>query len=105
MGLCSSKKENHVVETPIPQREDIDITLHAMVLGSNVVFLATLNAAIELSVLECLLRLLASYSLLTDEDGSTMRFYAISPSSKYFVHDENGGGYPTSFTSFLCHPV
>ncbi|KHM98810.1 Isoliquiritigenin 2'-O-methyltransferase [Glycine soja] len=30
--------------------------------------------------LECLLRLLASYSLLTDEDGSTMRFYAISPS-------------------------
>ncbi|KAH1238397.1 Isoliquiritigenin 2'-O-methyltransferase [Glycine max] len=55
--------------------------------------------------LECLLRLLASYYLLTDEDGSTMRFYAISPSSKYFVHDENGGGYPTSFTSFLCHPV
>lgn len=41
-----------MVETLIPQREDIDITLHAMVLGSNVVFLATLNAAIELSVFE-----------------------------------------------------
>nr|KYP39676.1 Isoliquiritigenin 2'-O-methyltransferase [Cajanus cajan] len=149
MGSYSLKKENHVVETPTPQRDhDADTTLYAMVLGSNVVFPAALNAAIELNVfeiiakessqesggfmspleiasklptqkqhchelpnrLERLLRLLASYSLLsvstrTNEDGSTDRVYGVSPVGKYFVYDENGDGYLASFTSFLCHPA
>lgn len=138
-----------MVETATPQREDTDIILDAMVLGSNVVFPAALNAAIELKVfeiigkesseesggfmspheiasklllptqqhhsdlpnrLERLLLLLASYSLLTvstrtDENGSAVRVYAVSPSGKYFVYDKNGGGYLASFTSFLCHPA
>lgn len=59
--------------------------------------------------LDRVLRLLASYSLLTvstrtnEDDGSTVRVYGISPSGKYFVCDENGDGYLGSFTSFLCH--
>lgn len=58
--------------------------------------------------LDRLLCLLASYSLLTvstrtDEDGNEVRVYGISASGKYFVCDENGGGYLASFTSFLCH--
>lgn len=53
MGSYSLENENHVVETPTPQREyDIDVTLSAMVLGSNVVFPAALNAAIELKLFE-----------------------------------------------------
>lgn len=116
-----------------------------MVLGSNVVFPAALNAAIELKVFEIiakesskesggfmstheipsklptqepsdlpnrldrLLRLLASYSLLTlstrtNEVGSTHTVYGISPPGEYFV-DQNGAGYLASFTSFLCLPA
>ncbi|BAT83322.1 hypothetical protein LR48_Vigan03g019900 [Vigna angularis] len=146
MGLCFSEKENHVVV----ERADTETTLRAMVLGSNVVFPAVLNAAIELNVfdiiakegsaesggfmspseiasklliptqqqhrrylanrLERLLRLLASYSLLTvssrsDGDGGSVRVYGVSASGKYFVRDENGDGYLASFTSFLCHPA
>ncbi|WVZ05470.1 hypothetical protein V8G54_018816 [Vigna mungo] len=60
--------------------------------------------------LERLLRLLASYSLLTvssriDGDGGSVRVYGVSASGKYFVRDENGDGYLASFTSFLCHPA
>lgn len=122
------------------QRDDTRVS--ALVLGSNMMFPAALNAAIELKVfdviakesggfmspfeiaaelpiqqhyhglpnrLERLLRLLASYDLLTvssrnDEDGGTVRVYGNSPSGKYFVHDEeNGDGCVASFTSFMCH--
>ncbi|KAJ1421444.1 Winged helix-like DNA-binding domain superfamily [Sesbania bispinosa] len=60
--------------------------------------------------LDRVLRLLASYSLLsvssrTNEDGSVVRVYGISPSGKYFFFDENSDGYLASFTSFLCHPA
>nr|XP_007139563.1 hypothetical protein PHAVU_008G040200g [Phaseolus vulgaris]ESW11557.1 hypothetical protein PHAVU_008G040200g [Phaseolus vulgaris] len=48
MGSCFSEKENHVVV----EREDTETTLSAMVLGSNVVFPAALNAAIELNVFD-----------------------------------------------------
>ncbi|XP_061366006.1 isoliquiritigenin 2'-O-methyltransferase-like [Gastrolobium bilobum] len=145
MGSYSNnEKENHAMKTP----NDID-TLSAMVLGSNVVFPAALNAAIELKLFEIIakesslynsdgfmssfeiasklpnqhsdlpnrldrvLRLLASYSLLTlstrtIEDVTTLTVYGISPSGKYFVNDENGygnngDGYLASFTLFLCH--
>ncbi|KAJ1421442.1 Winged helix-like DNA-binding domain superfamily [Sesbania bispinosa] len=58
--------------------------------------------------LDRLLRLLASYSLLTvstrtNEDGSIVRVYGISPCGRYFFHDENGDGNLATFTSFLCH--
>ncbi|KAJ1401568.1 Winged helix-like DNA-binding domain superfamily [Sesbania bispinosa] len=60
--------------------------------------------------LDRVLRLLASYDLLsvssrTNEDGSVLRVYGISPSGKYFFFDENSDGYLASFTSFLCHPA
>ncbi|KAJ1421443.1 Winged helix-like DNA-binding domain superfamily [Sesbania bispinosa] len=61
--------------------------------------------------LDRLLRLLASYSLLTvstrtnQEGGSVVIVYGISPSGKYFVDDENGDGFLASFTSFVCHPA
>ncbi|XP_027352841.1 isoliquiritigenin 2'-O-methyltransferase-like [Abrus precatorius] len=140
MGSYSLEKENHT-----SQRDDTDVVLLAMVLGSNVVFPAALNAAIQLNLFEIIakesspessgfmspleiasklptqhtdlpnrldrmLRLLASYSLLTvstrtNEDGSMVRVYGISSSGKYFVSDENGDGYLASFTSFLCHRV
>ncbi|KAJ1401569.1 Winged helix-like DNA-binding domain superfamily [Sesbania bispinosa] len=58
--------------------------------------------------LDRVLRLLASYSLLTvstrtNEDGSMVIVYGISPSGKYFVDDENGDGNLASFASFSCH--
>jgi len=57
------------------------------------------------------LRLLASYSLLsistrTNDDGSIVSVYGITPSGKYFCYDENSDhGYLGSFTSFMCHPA
>ncbi|CAJ1832166.1 unnamed protein product [Sphenostylis stenocarpa] len=48
MGSCSSEKGSHV----LVERDDTETTLIAMVLGSNVVFPAALNAAIELNVFE-----------------------------------------------------
>ncbi|KAI5432160.1 isoliquiritigenin 2'-O-methyltransferase [Lathyrus oleraceus] len=58
--------------------------------------------------LERMLRMLASYSLLSvstraNDDGTTVRVYGITSSGKYFVDDENDGGYLGSFTSFMCH--
>ncbi|XP_045793758.1 isoliquiritigenin 2'-O-methyltransferase-like [Trifolium pratense] len=61
--------------------------------------------------LDRMLRLLASYSLLsvstrTNDDGSIVRVYAITPSGKYFSYDENSDhGYLGYFTSFMCHPA
>ncbi|XP_058736418.1 isoliquiritigenin 2'-O-methyltransferase-like [Vicia villosa] len=59
---------------------------------------------------ESMLRMLASYNLLSvstraNDDGSTMRVYGITSSGKYFVDDENDGGYLGSFTSFMCHAL
>ncbi|CAK8540685.1 unnamed protein product [Lathyrus sativus] len=129
------ERENSIVETHTPQTDDSDALL-AMVLGANMVFPAVLNAAIELKLfeiigdefksaieiaselpaqhsdlpnrLERMLRLLASYSLLsvstrTNGDGSKVRVYGVTGSGKYFVNDENDGGYLGSFTSFMCH--
>ncbi|CAL5191161.1 unnamed protein product [Lathyrus oleraceus] len=58
--------------------------------------------------LERMLYMLASYSLLsvsscTNDDGSKVRVYGVTRSGKYFVNDENDGGYLGSFTSFMCH--
>ena len=121
-----------------PQIDDSD-TLLAMVLGANLVFPAVLNAAIQLNLfeiiddgfmssfeiasklptqhsdlpnrLERMLRLLASYSLLsistrTNDDGSIVRVYGITPSGEYFCYDENiDHGYLGSFKSFMGHPA
>ncbi|AES77555.1 putative methyltransferase [Medicago truncatula] len=59
--------------------------------------------------LDRMFRLLASYSLLsistrTNDDGSIVRVYGITPSGKYFVKYENDG-YLGSMTSYLCHPA
>ncbi|XP_027364674.1 isoliquiritigenin 2'-O-methyltransferase-like [Abrus precatorius] len=59
--------------------------------------------------IERMLRLLASYSLLTsfthtDEDGSIQRSYGLSPVGKYFVNDESKGCAAT-VTSFLNYPT
>jgi isoliquiritigenin 2'-O-methyltransferase len=137
MSSCD-EKESHVIESHTPQIDDSD-TLSAMVLGANLVFPAVLNAAIQLNLFEIIgdgfmssfeiasklptqhsdlpnrldrmLRLLASYSLLsistrTNDDGSIMSVYGITPSGKYFCYDENSDhGYLGSFTSFMCHPA
>ena len=60
--------------------------------------------------LERVLRLLVSYSLLTistrtNEDGSVVGVYGVSPIGRYLVNDENGDGYLGSFHSFLCQPA
>lgn len=61
--------------------------------------------------LDRMLRLLASYTLLTcssrdnpDHHGgsSTVSVYGLSPVGRYCVPNENGG-YLASFTSFLCY--
>jgi isoliquiritigenin 2'-O-methyltransferase len=60
--------------------------------------------------LDRMLRLLASYSLLsistrTNDAGKMVRIYGITPSGKYFVSNENDRGYLGSMTSYLCHPA
>ncbi|GAU19817.1 hypothetical protein TSUD_170420 [Trifolium subterraneum] len=50
MSSYSNEKENHVTLTP--KVDDTNDTLLAMVLGSNLVFSAVLNAAIELNLFE-----------------------------------------------------
>jgi caffeic acid 3-O-methyltransferase len=59
--------------------------------------------------LDRMLRLLASYSVLTSatrttEDGSNERVYGLSMVGKYFVPDENRGSL-ASFTTFMCYPA
>ncbi|KAK2404218.1 hypothetical protein P8452_10011 [Trifolium repens] len=59
--------------------------------------------------LDRMLRLLASYSVLTSatrttEDGSSERVYGLSLVGKYFVPDENRGSL-ASFTTFMCYPA
>ncbi|XP_054777202.1 isoliquiritigenin 2'-O-methyltransferase-like [Prosopis cineraria] len=115
--------------------------LSAMLLTTNQVYPAVLNAAIELNLfdilankasppgsfmsaaeiashlpsrhldtpdrLERMLRLLASYTLLTCSsrdipDGSSITVYGLSPVGKYCVTNETGG-YLASFTTFLCY--
>jgi len=60
--------------------------------------------------LDRMLRLLASHGLLsistrTNDDGSMVRVYAITPAGKHFVHHENEDNYMDSFTSYLNHPA
>jgi len=60
--------------------------------------------------LDRMLRLLASHGLLsvstrTNDDGSMVRVYGITPSGKYFVHHENEDNRMDSFTSYLNHPA
>ncbi|KAK7315488.1 hypothetical protein VNO77_34038 [Canavalia gladiata] len=59
--------------------------------------------------LERMLRLLASYSLLTcvthtNSDGSSERVYGVSPVGKYFVSDQSTGSL-VSITSIRCSPA
>jgi caffeic acid 3-O-methyltransferase len=61
--------------------------------------------------LDRMLRLLASYSLLsistrtTDDGGSLVRVYGLTLSGKYFVNGENDNGYLGSMVSYLSHPA
>ncbi|MCI38920.1 isoliquiritigenin 2'-O-methyltransferase, partial [Trifolium medium] len=59
--------------------------------------------------LDRMLRLLASYSVLTSttrttEHGSTERVYGLSMVGKYLVPDESRGSL-ASFTTFMCYPA
>lgn len=133
--------KDHLFETSSEQTED-DACLSAMLLTTNLVYPAVLNAAIELNLfdiiamatppgafvssseiasklptqhsdlsnrLERMLRLLASYSLLTcstrtTHHGSIERVYGLSQVGKYLVSDESRG-HLASFTTFLCYPA
>nr|WLP01550.1 licodione 2'-O-methyltransferase [Glycyrrhiza inflata] len=54
--------------------------------------------------LDRMLRLLASYSVLTCATRSTQRVYGLSQVGKYLVPD-GSRGYLASFTTFLCYPA
>ncbi|GAU15933.1 hypothetical protein TSUD_41560 [Trifolium subterraneum] len=58
--------------------------------------------------LDRMLRLLASYSILTSStrttENGTERIYGLTMVGKYFVPDESGGSL-ASITSFICYPA
>ncbi|KAK7279712.1 hypothetical protein RJT34_24769 [Clitoria ternatea] len=133
-----STKDNMLTQ----QNDEDGACLSAMLLSTNLVYPAVLNAAIELNLFEIIanatppgafmssseiasklptqhpdlpnrldrmLRLLASYSVLTTctrttHHGSTQTLYGLSHIGKYFVPDE-ARGYLASFTTFLCYPA
>ncbi|XP_057426713.1 isoliquiritigenin 2'-O-methyltransferase-like [Lotus japonicus] len=141
MGDSYSIKDEQV-KFSSNQTED-GACLSALLLSTNIVYPAVLNAAIELNLfeiiakatppgafmspseiasqmplptqhpdlpnrLERMLRLLASYSVLTcstriAEHGSTERVYGLSQVGKYLVPGASMG-YLASFVSFLCYP-
>jgi isoliquiritigenin 2'-O-methyltransferase len=86
---------------------------------NNVGFVSAFEIASKLPItqypdlpnrLDRMLRLLASHGLLsvstrTNDDGSMVRVYAITPPGKYFVHHENEDNYMDAFTSYLNHPA
>ncbi|CAK8573249.1 unnamed protein product [Lathyrus sativus] len=139
----TKEEDNKISVSSEKQIEDSDC-LSAMVLTTNLVYPAVLNAAIDLNLFEIIakatppgafispsqiasqlpssnqhsdlpnrldrmMRLLASYSLLTSstrtsEDGITERVYGLSSVGRYLVPDETRG-YLASFTTFLCYPA
>jgi len=143
MGNSYITKEDNQISGTSEQTED-SACLSAMVLTTNLVYPAVLNAAIDLNLFEIIakatppgafmspseiaskfpastqhpdlpnrldrmLRLLASYSVLTSttrtiEDGGAERVYGLSMVGKYLVPDESRG-YLASFTTFLCYPA
>ncbi|XP_004491872.4 isoliquiritigenin 2'-O-methyltransferase-like [Cicer arietinum] len=82
-------------------------------------FISTFEIASKLSTqhselpnrLDRMLRLLASYSLLSvstrtnDDDGNIVRFYGITSLGKYFVSYDNNDDYLGSMISYMCHPT
>ncbi|KAK7394449.1 hypothetical protein VNO78_14977 [Psophocarpus tetragonolobus] len=74
MGSCSSEKD------VTPQRDETDVTLHAMVLGSNVVFPAALKAAIELKVFEIIAK---------EESGGLMSAHEIASNLSLPTHQQD----------------
>jgi len=133
MSSYSNGKENHVVEThdssdtvsamvlgsimvfPAVLNAAIELKLFDII-ASNGGFMSAYEIALKLPTqhsdlpnrLDRVLCVLASYSLLsvsirTNEDGTTVRVYRVTPSGKYFVNDENDDGFLGSFTPFKCH--
>ena len=140
MGESYSNKDNQLNASS--QQSEDGACLSAMLLSTNLVYPAVLNAAIELNLfeiiakatppgafmsaseiasklpthpsdlpnrLERMLRLLASYSVLTcstraSEHGGSETVYGISQAGKYLVPDESSG-YLASFTTFICYPA
>ncbi|KAG4908061.1 hypothetical protein AAZX31_20G163100 [Glycine max] len=128
-------------ESNVMTKTEDGACLSAMLLSTNLVYPAVLNAAIELNLFEIIakatpagsfmssheiasklptqhpdlpnrldrmLRLLASYSLLTTSTrtthhGATETVYGLSQVGQYFVPDGTRG-YLTSFTAFVCYP-
>ncbi|KAK7343820.1 hypothetical protein VNO77_12865 [Canavalia gladiata] len=124
-----------------PQQTEDSACLNAMLLSTNLVYPAVLNAAIDLNLfdiiakatppgsfmssheiasklptqhsdlpnrLERMLRLLASYSILTtsthtNDHGCTHTLYGLSQIGRYLVPHQSRG-YLASFTTFLCYP-
>ncbi|RDX97876.1 hypothetical protein CR513_19299, partial [Mucuna pruriens] len=127
-----------VTTSPNEGGED-EACLYALLLCNSQVFPSVLNAAIELNLFEIIaketlpmsaseiafklpnqhpdlpnrlhrmLRLLASYSLLTcssrtNQHGTIETTYGLSPVGKYFVSDQTRGCVG-SFTTFIHHPT
>ncbi|KAG4910704.1 hypothetical protein JHK87_056820 [Glycine soja] len=128
-------------ESNVMTKTEDGACLSAMLLSTNLVYPAVLNAAIELNLFEIIakatpagsfmssheiasklptqhpdlpnrldrmLRLLASYSLLTTSTrtthhGATETVYGLSQVGQYFVPDGTRG-YLASFTAFVCYP-
>ncbi|RZB44440.1 isoliquiritigenin 2'-O-methyltransferase-like isoform X2 [Glycine soja] len=128
-------------ESNVMTKTEDGACLSAMLLSTNLVYPAVLNAAIELNLFEIIakatpagsfmssheiasklptqhpdqpnrldrmLRLLASYSVLTTSTrtthhGATETVYGLSQVGQYFVPDGTRG-YLASFTTFVCYP-
>ncbi|RZB44456.1 Isoliquiritigenin 2'-O-methyltransferase isoform D [Glycine soja] len=128
-------------ESNVMTKTEDGACLSAMLLSTNLVYPAVLNAAIELNLFEIIakatpagsfmssheiasklptqhpdlpnrldrmLRLLASYSVLTTSTrtthhGATETVYGLSQVGQYFVPDGTRG-YLASFTAFVCYP-
>ncbi|KAJ1424906.1 Winged helix-like DNA-binding domain superfamily [Sesbania bispinosa] len=128
--------KDHLFGTSSEQTED-GACLSAMLLSTNLVYPAVVNAAIELNLFEIIakatppgaymssseiaskmpthhsdlsnrldrmLRLLASYNILTCSTRTTEKVYGLSQVGKYLVPDESKG-YLASFVTFLCYPA
>jgi caffeic acid 3-O-methyltransferase len=142
MGDSYFTNEDNKISASSEQTED-SACLSAMVLTTNLVYPAVLNAAIDLNLFEIIakatppatfmspteiasklppssqhsdlpnrldrmLRLLASYSILTSSTRTTEngieRVYGLSMVGKYLVPDESRVSL-ASITAFLCYPA
>jgi isoliquiritigenin 2'-O-methyltransferase len=105
-----------VMVLPAVLNAAIELKLFDIIASSNDGFMSVFEIASKLpnqhsdlpNRLDRVLCVLASYSLLsvsnrTNDDGTTLRVYGVTSSGKYFVDDENDGGYLGSFTPFTCH--